>query len=241
MTTGQEIYDTLPESDQVARDKMILDAVDGGQLTFDWVDITSSTADGNHTATFSILSDAAYLSLDNGSRFRPASCAKTLQMIADKVSASLITAKILDLRHAQAPTKLDATILPAAPAMIGTAYSKMWNTKLEAKRGDLTYISCIGKPFILDNSLGTGMGAVLYGFYSKSGPDISKNGYHMWQSISDRHLPTYQDYSSTIILMKSDCQVDGNCMNVADVMKDPVLCELICYGGVLKYQRQPGV
>ena len=237
--TGQEFYDNLPENNPTLKDKMLLQAIDDGILNFDWTDITSITKDGAHTAVFSISADAAYVNLDDGSRYRPEACARTLQLIADKVSASLLTVKLMDLRHAAAPTKLDATILPAGAAMTGTAYSKTWNKKLEAKRGELTMTSDVGKPFVLSNSIGAGMGACLYGFFDAHGPDVSRNGYRLWQSLSDRHLPFYSDYSSTILLVKKDCQLDGNCSEITDIMKDPSLCELLSYEGVLKYLRQP--
>ena len=78
-----------------ARDAYILKAVDDGLITARWTPITS-TANG-HTATFYVLADALTLG-----GVRLSTSATLLQKIADKLGASLMTPRLLDLAHQQA-------------------------------------------------------------------------------------------------------------------------------------------
>lgn len=125
--------------------------------------------------------------------------------------------------------------------MSSAAYSKKYNEGVEQKRnGNTGLFRDCGKAWILDNKLIPGKSDVNYGFYSKSAPDTSKGGEKLWQSVGTRHL-NHQDYSQTVILMQTKCQVDGSDTDIVSVMKDPSLSYLINYDGVLNYTRQPGV
>jgi hypothetical protein len=238
--SGTEFIASLPDAAGDQRNSMILNAANQGLLVVEWAPITSTV--GEHTATFNVCKDAAFILQDDGSRFRVPACAKLEQQVADILQVSLLTSKIMDLRYDQADFKVNAAILPASPQMINTSASTTWNAKLEAKRnGNTGLFADTGKPFVLDNRIAVSMGAVLYGFFDTNAPYLSKMNQKLWQTLSDRHMATYSDYSSTMMFMQTSCTVDGQSMQVTDVMGDTELSSLLNYDGVLKYTRQPGV
>lgn len=229
---------SLPADAGAARDQMVLDAINSGIAVVNWVPVTS-TIDG-HTATFQVCDDAVRVEASDGCRFRFQVTAKMTQQCADLLGASMVTAKIMDLSYQQAELAVDASILLAGPAMSSTEYSQRWNAKVETKRAGQTglFRDC-GKAWILDNALAGSAGAVNYGFFAKDALYTNAQGIKLWQNVGSRHNAAHQDYSQTLFLMSIGCQVDGQDMNVVDVMKDPGLSKLINYGGVLKYTKQP--
>ena len=226
----------LPEQPSPQRDKITLDAVASGLAIVEWSDISSTYQ--NHTATFRVSTDAAYVNTEQG-RFRPQFTASMAQQAADLVGGMLPTTKAMDLRHL-ASNKLNATLLSAGPQMSSTSYSKKWNANLELKRKDYSgIVSDAGKPWLVDNRLAQSAGAVLYGFYDVNAPSTNSIGLKMWQLLGTKHNKMHQDYSSTLILLAKNCIVDGQNTTVEEVVKDPILSHLINYDGILNYVRQP--
>jgi hypothetical protein len=235
--TGSEWLQALPENPGADRDQAIIDAVNNNLLTFDWVDITSTIE--NHTATFTVLSDAAWVTLDDCSRFRPMVSATLTQKIADILSVSMVTAKIHDLSYSQS-IQLECSVLPAGPLMETISYSKRWNLAVENKRnGCATLVRDTGKIWCLDNALAHSRGAINFGFYSHAAPSTSPGGFKLYQGIGTMHDQHHQDYSQTLFLMKKECVVDGQPSDIQTTLSDPELATLGNYGGILKYFTQP--
>jgi hypothetical protein len=237
---AQSWLNSLPNNPGPARDQAVLDAISGGIVVCNWSPITSTIA--GHTAIFQVCEDAAYIELPDSSRFRFQVSATLAQKCADLLSASFITSKISDLAYKQAQVVVGVSTLSPDPDMVTTDKSKKWNTAVENKRASRTglFRDC-GKAWILSNRLSTPVSAVNYGFYDKSAPYVSQGGLKMWQTVGTRHDRSHTDYSQTLILMSSSCEVDGQSVNVIDVMKDPKLSSLLSYEGVLRFTRQPGV
>lgn len=228
---------SLPTDANTTRNQMVLDAVASGLATVNWVPVTSTIKD--HTAIFQVCEDAVRVE-DNGNRFRFQVTAKMNQQCADLLNASMVTTKIMDLSYQQASTVVDATVLSAGAQMSSTAYSKTWNQKVDIKRnGEMGLFRDCGKAWVLDNALANSAGAINYGFFAKNALYTNARNIKLWQNTGTRHNAQHQDYSQTLFLMSNMCQVDGQDMNVIDVMKDPILSYLINYGGVLKYIKQP--
>ena len=229
---------SLPNEPTAARNQLVLDAINGGLVSVNWVPVTSTI--NGHTATFQVCDDAIYVGMPDGARFRFQVNAKMTQQCADLLGGVMVTSKIMDLSYQQADVMLDATILPAGPDMSSTDFSRRWNAEVEAKRAGKTgLIRDCGKAWILDNALASSAGAVNYGFYSKSAIYTNSAGIKLWQNVGSRHNAEHQDYSQTLFLMSVGCQVDGQDMAVTDVMADPVLSHLVNYNGILKYTKQP--
>lgn len=237
---GTEWLNSLLDNPSKNRDDQILQAVTGGLAICAWCPVISSIP--GHTAIFQVCEDAVHVKLNDASRFRFQVSAKLAQRCADALDAILITSKISDLAYQQASIKLPATILSASADMMTTAKSKQWNLAIEKKRSNRTgLIRDCGKTWILSNQLGLRPhAAVNYGFYDLYAPYINKIGLKLWQNIGTRHDSSHTDYSQTLQVMSSTCQVDRQEMKVTDVMSDPVLCKLLSYEGVLKFIRQPG-
>lgn len=238
---GSEWLDSLPENPGNDRSAKILEAFSENLVVCTWTPITSSIP--GHTATFQVCEDAVYVELDDASRFRFQVDARLAQRCADLLEASPITSKISDLAYQQATVKLTATVLPAGADMVTTTKSKQWNVSLEKKRaGQTGLVRDCGKAWILSNQLGAKPNAAInYGFYDPHAPYANNVGIKMWQTLGTRHDSAHTDYSQTLLVMSKTCEVDGQEMQVADVMKDPTLCKLLSYEGVLKFTRQPGV
>ena len=236
---GSEWLASLPEKSGPERDQKILEAVSSGLAYCNWLPITSQIS--GHQATFYVCDDAVRVDLEDGSRFRMQVHATLSQKCADIMEASLVTAKINDLTYKQAQVVLNATILLPV-SMTTTSKSKKYNELLEKKRGGQTgLIRDCGKAWIVSNSLGKSANvAVNYGFYDPKALYKNPVGIRLWQNVGTRHDRYHTDYSQTLILMDKKCEVDGQKMNVIDVMKSPELCELLSYEGVLKFTRQPG-
>ncbi|HVI39646.1 MAG TPA: hypothetical protein VM577_03215 [Anaerovoracaceae bacterium] len=238
---GSEWLASLPELPGADRDKKILDSVNDGIASCQWLSIVSDIP-GNH-AVFQVCDDAVHVDLDDGSRFRMQATARVAQQVADLMGASLITAKISDLAYKQANVILSSCPLGAGSDMVTTTRSKTYNTQVEKKRaGQSGIIRDCGKAWILDNALAYSLGAVNYGFYDKGAPSVGPGGFKMWQTVGTRHNALHTDYSQTIILMESVCELNGEAgVPIINLMKDPKLAPLLNYSGVLKYTRQPGV
>jgi len=240
-TTGTAWLASLLENPGSDRDKQVLDAISYGIVVCDWSPVTSLYQ--NHVATFQVSTDAAYVKLDDESRFRFQVSAHLAQLCADALNASFITTKISDLSYQQAQVKLAATLLPAGSDMVTTTKSKLWNAEIEKKRNNQNgLIRDCGKAWIISNQLGLHPNeAINYGFYDPNAPYTNRFGIKMWQTLGTKHNSAHTDYSQTLLLMSSTCQVDGQQMKVSDVMQSPTLCGLISDEGVLKFTRQPGV
>jgi hypothetical protein len=237
---SQSWLNSLPNNPGPERDQAILNAISEGIVICNWSPVTSTIA--GHIATFQVCEDAAYVELSDSSRFRFQVSATLAQKCADLLSASFITSKISDLSYKQAQVVVEASTLSPGPDMVTTNKSKIWNTAIENKRAGRTglFRDC-GKAWILSNRLSTSISAVNYGFYDKSAPYISQGGLKMWQTIGTRHDRSHTDYSQTLILMSNICEIDGQSVNVIDIMKDSKLSFLLSYDGVLRFTRQPGV
>lgn len=254
--TGNEWLDWLIQTldkPSPARDAYILQAAQDGLLKVNWTPIISTIV--NHTATFYVCEDAAYIELDDGSRFRPQCSAYLNQKLADVFNASMITAKLMDLRHQQAVVKINAQTLPSGSQMVLMSYSKKWNEFVEKQRaGRETLLSDCGKCWCLDNLLSIAPLGVNYGFYSSAAPYTNPQGIKMWQTLGTKHglvqpgthlgagftcQNGHTDESQTVFLIKSNCEIDGQSSTIADIATDPVLSYLLNYSGILKFIRQP--
>lgn len=237
---GSEWLATLPDLPGAERDKKILDAVSSGLAYCYWLPVISEIP--GYRAVFQVCDDAVRVDLEDGSRFRVQVTAKLAQQCADIIGGSLITSKISDLAYKQANVILGASPLAASAAMVTTARSKTYNEVVEKKRAGKTgLIRDCGKAWILDNALAYSLGAVNYGFYDRNAPAVGPGGFKMWQTVGTRHNALHTDYSQTLILMESVCELnDEKAVPIASIMKDPKLAKLINYSGVLKYTRQPG-
>lgn len=230
----------LPNDPTSERDNLILTAIQNGLIKCcDWVPIAINDTN-KHQAIFYVCDDAIRLELPDNYRFRIPVSATLAQQCADYLEASLLTAKISDLAYQQASLRTDSVILYPSADMATISKSKVWNERVEKNRSkhEGLFRDC-GKAWILSNRLSNPQGAINYGFYDHSAAYTNPQGIKMWQTIGTKHNRFHTDYSQTLMLMKSTCEIDGRSIKVVDVMSSPDLSYLISYEGVLHYTRQP--
>lgn len=232
--------DSLPNKPSLARNQLILEAMQSGLATCQWSSVTSSY--NNHVAFFQVCDDAVRVELENNYRFRFPVSATLAQQCADIMNVSLVTSKISDLSYQQAKIIENASLLSPGADMHTIDKSKQWNKIIETKRNfrNGLFRDC-GKTWILSNKLTNSNSAINYGFYDKNSPHSNLKNIKMWQTKGTKHDRLHTDYSQVLIVMKKECEVDGKLMDVIDVMKNKDLCNLISDEGVLNFVRQPGI
>lgn len=232
----QDFLNKYSEEPSASREELVLKGVSEGWLFCQWLPIESNY--NGHHGRFWVGDDAVRLE-ENGQRFRPQGSARLLQKVADLMGGSLLTDKLMDLSYEQADAKLDACTLKAGPKMESKQYSIDFNNAVEEKRAGKTgLIRDCGKTWMLHNGMATGAGAVNCGFYSKDAIYRSPGGFKLWQNAGTKHNALHADYSQVILIMNQICQIDGEDMNIADVICNKDLCGLVSYYGVIKFSRQ---
>lgn len=233
--------------DLSSRNKYILDSIRVKQYDdVDWVPLR--TSNGKHDATFYVSGDA--LKIDN---VRVNVSAQMQQQIADMLNCMLLTPKLVDLRFSQADVVLEPQprqITSSTQAMI--EQSEKIDNLLKGKDTKGKIISTVGKHWCIGNKLKGSKQAMNYGwhFKSKTGSFKGIKGYLCDSKMADTyviqpsalaHDKNHTDYSQICVLVKQDCLVDCNKMNLKDVLSDPELADLASHEGVVSVLRQPGV
>jgi hypothetical protein len=147
--------------------------------------------------------------------------------IAKAFGCVLPTRKMVDLIYAEAAVKLDPEPLTEKREEISTFL--LHNEKIEWQRrtrplGDL--VAGHKKDIVITNRLKEKPNRVaIYGWHKRDGKPI--------QPLYIGHRDFYVDYSHGVRLIKQECTVNGNTMEIVDVLKDPKLCELLSDEGVI--------
>jgi hypothetical protein len=235
----------LPDKAGMARDAAILAAVDIGQMRPVWVPVTSEA--NGHAATFYVLADALKI---NGIRI--STSATVLQQIADKLGASLMTPRLLDLAFQQAQVQIPPC--PLWPNDDSTSSMDAESAKMDQYARGALRIAPIGKNWVLSNVLVNAKKdhAALYGW------PIAPQFAHMFQGAGLKTFPGtlpgianiqplatvhdrfYTDYAMLTSLVKRACIVDGQPADFHDVLTNPTLAPLASHEGPLRILRQPG-
>ena len=177
-----------------------------------------------HTAKYFVMPD--YLAVGSDADFfRIPMTPKTAQAIAEAADASLITARISDDIFRRADLKLEPKPLTKDREAAATFYEH--NKLIEVQRGDKPLgqlIAGIKKDVVLTNRLAEKPHRVaIYGWHHPDGKPI--------QPLYVGHVDWYVDYSHGIRLMSQRIIVDGQPMQVRDMLKDKDLSALLSNEG----------
>jgi hypothetical protein len=243
----------FPATSGRARDRYILDAIDRGTIRPAWAPLKVTS--GGHTATFYVLSDA--LKID-GTRL--STSAYTLQQIADKLGASLMTPRLIDRCFLQANVVIPPvrTPQPSDSSKAIETESKMIDDAILVATGGigLDYggvLAPIGKNWCLSNALMAAKPghAALYGWACVPGYNIpgvplhagTLPGIQNIQPLATPHSAQYEDESMLTSLVRRDCTLDGVSRDLHDLLQsaDPTVWSLVSHEGPLRLLRQPGV
>ena len=249
------MLDDFPASNGSDREDLILDIVKNQQdrLGFEWSSLKLQNEE--HVGMFFVLNDA--LKIDG---IRINLTAATQQRIADYWGAMLLTAKLADLIWHNAQVRLHPCprqITSSTEAMI--KHSQDIDKQLENVDYEGKLISTVGKHWIIDSKLATPKvpnQAINYGWHFKghSFQGIS-GGYNasllkdpqsgmywkMIQTIGTHHDSAHVDYSQICRLVTRECIIDGQSMDLMEVLQDPDLSNLVSHTGPQPVLRQPGV
>lgn len=211
------------------------DILNYNNYDFSYAEIHSTY--NNHNATFYIFSDA--LKIEN---IRVNTSAITMQKIADKLNCILPTAKLYDLAYQQSTIKI-----PPSPQSISSTKESMINhsKRIDALLKDKSYniASTVGKVYILDNdiknsSCNYGWHFIGNSFQGITGGNAVSIPYKMIQSRGFHHDNLWVDYSQICVLVARECLVDGNSIDILDLLKSD-LAILANHSGKLNYTRVP--
>lgn len=177
-----------------------------------------------HIATYFVMADYLAVGIDRDS-FRVPITPATAAAIADKLDASLITAKVSDDVFAAAQVKLDPKPLTKDRDATTTFWQhhQIIEEQLHGKpRGQL--VAGIKKDVVLTNRLKEKPHKVaIYGWHKADGRPI--------QPVYVGHVDWHVDYSHGVRLMSQQLIVDDRPLKVADVLKDSRLCPLLSTEG----------
>lgn len=237
----------LPPNATPEREQAILDYVRAGSYEAPWAVVTSDI-EGHH-GEFQVFGDA--LKIEN---VRVNVTAETEQLIADELGCLLLTPKLADLIWIQR----DCTIKPFPRSITSTTqgmidHSADIDKAIAQLTAQPTLIASTGKHWLIDNDMLAHPGmAENYGWHYQGhdwtgghefavSKDPSGQLITMIQGRGWRHNKGHVDYSQICVLVSRDCTIDGNTMDLLDVLKDPALAALANHSGVMKVFRQPGV
>jgi hypothetical protein len=222
-----------------ARNARIVQAVLDGQAIHEWTEIVSHA--NGHEGRIRVMRKALAIGVP-GDALRVSTTFRTAQQIADLLGALMLTPKVSNLIAQQADSK-PAPLTQSAWVSDGT----MANTKRLVEYSNKVEAAVPGEsPGLLANE---GKQWVVT-IRNWNDPDEAKrhNGAnHGWylqggKVIQDRgctHNMKHEDYSQLMVFMDPVMIVDGQPMNVNDVIQNPELAPLISDEGTLPRVRHP--
>ena len=230
---GSEFMEKITNLSFVQREKEIFFQISQGNIP-DFlrkpVAIESSFEDAegiSRTLKYQVMPD--YLAIGSDDDFcRIPMGPKTAQRIADLFGASLPTRKLVDDIYQHAEVKLEpVTYFPVRDANEGVDKFVQHNEAIEAQRtkaGRRLGVLMAGtkKDVVISNKISDPHRrhhVVIYGWHRLSGEAI--------QPLTNIHIDTYVDYSHGVRLMNSEMIIDGVPMEMATVLGDSTLYELV--------------
>lgn len=156
---------------------------------------------------------------------------QTAQLIADRYHCFLPTRKMVNDIYRQADVKLEP--IPMFAFRDSTVTMWQHHLMIEGQRkGRRGLIAGIKKDVVISARLrsnGKNDRVAIYGWHSNNGQPI--------QPLYTGHINWYVDYSHGIRLVYQTIWINGKAMHYKDVLKDPVLQQLLCDEDVCDYFR----
>lgn len=229
--TGSAFMQRMSLLDLEEREEEIFKAISAGNMPdflrkpIRFTDTFSDSLGQSHVLTYEVMPD--YLAIGSNEDYcRIPMNPYTAQRLANLFGGSLITAKISDHIYQNATLKLD----PFFYKPVGRANEsiekfilhneQIEKQKAEAKGKNGQLIAGIKKDVILSNRLASlSNKVVIYGWHKLDGLPI--------QPVYSGHVDWYVDYSHGIRLMNNQVIVDGQLVSVSEILRDPVLYQLL--------------
>lgn len=222
------------------RDVQIFAEISAGNIpeflrTFCEVSITYK----NNNIVIYVLPDYMCIGSDEDYVRMPMS-AKTGQRLASIFDCMLPTKRMVDIIWKNAPNKINQS--PMGPPYDATMQSMQrlrdHNSKieLEMQNKDKSLLTAgHKKDIILDNALAPNnpnKRISIYGWQGTSGISIQGP-----KPQSSAHAENYQDYSQCIRLVSNTCKLNGNMVNINQILDDKDLSYALNEDGVLRFKK----
>ena len=226
------------------REELIFNEVKKGNIpaflrSFYPVSLTKQINGIEYTLVFWVLPD--YLAIGNDKDYFYVPTTPMLaQRIADLTKTMLPTKLMVDEIYRQAKLKLAPQPLPPTKAMTTVPVFMKHNElvreqmKLVNTKGYMGELTAGNKKDIIISNKIYGMPisrVVIYGWHKLDGKAI--------QPVYNKHTNTWADYSHGIRLISTTGYLNGKRTKLADVLKDPVLHELLSDEGVILKTKYP--
>jgi hypothetical protein len=236
---GSQIAREMRTLDLDSREERIFAEIARGNVP-DWlralcpVTLTGETDIGEHRATFWVTPD--YLAVGSEADFLLVPLSpKTAQRVADLVGASLPTPRMVDAIWSAAVVRLDPAPIPPSPEMTTVPVFEDHNRTVRAQRA--LHAAPMGKlvaghkkDVVLTSKLPWPSDRVaIYGWHRASGEPI--------QPLYTGHTDRWVDYSHGIRLVLRKMDVDGREHDLAEVLRDEALAQLLSEEGVILQPR----
>ncbi|MGC4103587.1 hypothetical protein [Ferruginibacter sp.] len=225
--TGTAFFKTVAAWNWQQRDSLAVEQILSGNIPSflkQFVPVSSVIKDSNgieHKAVFYVAPD--YIAIGNDEDWaRVPLTPMAAQKIADSFNCFLPTRKMVDLIYRQAVVKLE----PVPMYAFRDSSVTMWQHHLiieGQRKGRKGLIAGIKKDLVLSGKITRDAKPnreAIYGWHQLNGQPI--------QPLYSGHVNWWVDYSHGIRLISRIIKVDGRMMDYVDVLKDPVLQQLLC-------------
>lgn len=245
------------------REAQILGALVDGNYDLEWVPVQLADSKGN-TATVQVTRRALRLAWGDA-RLTVSLSFRAAQEAADILDAVMLTTKVSDAVWDQADRKLPVLSRPiTAKTADMVDQSGDIESALSKAGGDADHLLVAneGKDWVLTRKFwappvgtnangapegthtpgatGTRHNSANFGWYSSASSSKSPGGKSVIQSVGLTHDKSHVDYSQLIRFMRRQVTVNGQVMDVAEVLADPQLSSVLQdEGGIIPAAKHP--
>jgi hypothetical protein len=233
-----DFWDALPEQPSEQREEMILAAVEEGHFDpITWSSVGVGLDEGVELL-LSVASDS--LKID-GERVNVNMT--TMQKIVDVLGYAFPTSKLSDLIYEHADVVIGACTQTPDSKMAYTTRTLKHSAAVDAKiNGRQGLRSTVGKDWVLSNRLvGHPDKSANYGWHDPSAAYTSPGGIKLWQTLGLAHDRWHVDYSQVVRLINRNCMLNGEQMDLMQLLTTDEFAHLLSYEGKLQLNRMPGV
>lgn len=231
---GSEWLAKLPAKACVEREKAIIDAVASQtRIVHDWFPLTLTHR--GHKIVIGVSRDVLRVGEPSDS-VRVSVTGRTQAAIANIMGARLLTPKLADIIHCEATT----VVPPLTRQWFADGTMALTRRMAEQSRdvdamvgraGGLVSGQC--KDWVLCKAMSPSR-AANYGWHTKAnGQRAVTIGLRVWQSVGTAHNWDHTDYSQHCRLVSRELKVDGQHMDLDDMLRDPELAGAISHEGTL--------
>ena len=243
---GSEFVDQVTDLNITDREKAVAREILSGNVpSFSRklrpLKISQTVHSKSYELTFFVTCDYMAIGSDQDYLYIPMT-PSTAQYLADKLNCSLPTKKIVDIIYTKAEIKLKPQPIPPSDKMTTVPVFKQHTDSIKQQiieigfdRSDDNIIAGHKKDIIISNKIyspdRTYDRVVIYGWHLSEHNPI--------QPVYNGHIAMYADYSHGVRLISQLAFINGDSIQVDDILKDPNLSILLSSEGVISKPYYP--